>query len=213
MASITITHDMFAAMSDGARAELVKMLTAAPAAAPSAVAAVVTDDGAQTLKKRGRKPKKVVDPNAPPKEKRPPNSWILFSGRVEKLIRDAEKEKDTAKDAKMRTVVVKQFASFLKKTKADAEWTDEDILAALDGWTPPVAAEPAAESVADAEPASDAEPATEPAAEPATAAAKKRGPKKLTEMTAEERAAHDAKIAERKAKKAAAPAAEKDKTE
>jgi hypothetical protein len=44
-----------------------------------------------------------------------------------------------------------------------------------------------------------------PAAPPA-AAVKKRGPKKLTEMTAEERAAHDAKTAERKAAKAAAPA-------
>ena len=34
---------------------------------------------------------------------------------------------------------------------------------------------------------------------------KKRGPKKLADMTAEERAIHDAKVAERKAKKAAAP--------
>jgi hypothetical protein len=34
---------------------------------------------------------------------------------------------------------------------------------------------------------------------------KKRGPKKLADMTPEERAIHDAKVAERKAKKAAAP--------
>ena len=209
MASITITHDMFAAMSDGARAELVKMLTTVPAApATAAVAsAAPAPDAPAPNKKRGRKPKKVVDPNAPPKEKRPPNSWILFSGRVEKLIRDKETADGAAKESKMRTVVVKQFASSLKKVKADAEWTDEDILAALDGWTPPVAAEPVADASA-APPATDAEPA-----EPAATAAKKRGPKKLAEMTADERAAHDAKIAERKAKKAAAPAAEKDKTE
>jgi hypothetical protein len=210
MASITITHDMFAAMSEGARAELVKMLTAVPMTAPvaapvTAAPATAPADDSTSHKKRGRPSKKVVDPNAPPKEKRPPNSWILFSGRVEKLIRDAEKEKDTAKESKMRTVTVKQFASSLKKEKADAEWTDADILAALDGWTPPVKAEVVAEPAAAAEPAADAE--------PAATAAKKRGPKKLTEMTADERAAHDAKIAERKAKKAAAPAAEKDKTE
>jgi hypothetical protein len=48
-----------------------------------------------------------------------------------------------------------------------------------------------------AEPAADAEPT------------KRRGPKKLSEMTAEERAAHNAKIAERKAKKGGeAPEAE-----
>ena len=215
MASITITHEMFAAMSEGARAEIVKMLAVPPVAvAVAAAAAAEPDEVAPTpMKKRGRPSKKGVepkatDPNAPPKEKRAPNSWILFSGRVEKLIRSAELEKGADKDTKMRTVVVKQFASFLKKIKADAEWTDEAILAALESWTPPAATEAPATV---AEPVAAAEPA-EPA--PAEPAAKKRGPKKLSEMTAEERAAHDAKIAERKAKKSAeAPAAEKAKME
>ena len=40
-----------------------------------------------------------------------------------------------------------------------------------------------------------------------TSSQKRRGPKKLSEMSAEERAAHDKKVAERKAAKAAAPAA------
>lgn len=55
-------------------------------------------------------------------------------------------------------------------------------------------------------PAETAETAEEAAAVPATL--KRRGPKKLSEMTAEERAAHDAKVAARRAAaKAAEPAA------
>lgn len=46
-----------------------------------------------------------------------------------------------------------------------------------------------------------------PAAPAAVAPLKKRGPKKLSEMTAEERAAHDAKMAGRKAAKVAAAVA------
>ena len=52
--------------------------------------------------------------------------------------------------------------------------------------------------------ASDAE-----SVEEAPAEKKKRGPKKLADMNAEERAAHDAKVAERKAKKAEGGAEEK----
>jgi hypothetical protein len=68
-----------------------------------------------------------------------------------------------------------------------------------------VAAE-AAETVEHDDTASVASSATSTAA-PA-AGAKRRGPKKLTEMTTEERAAHDSKVAERKAKKTTATPAE-----
>ena len=192
MASITITAEMFARLSETARAELMKNFgsaVAAPAAAP-----VAPDANAQ--KKRGRKPKKPVDPNAPPKEKRAPNDWIIFSGRVEKLVRAGEAERGAAKEEKMRTVVVKQFASSLKKQKGMDEWTDEEIVAALAVWDPPVKTE---EEMAPAAP--------EPVVPAQPAEAKRRGPKKLSEMTAEERAAHDAKIAERKAKKESGGAA------
>jgi len=45
--------------------------------------------------------------------------------------------------------------------------------------------------------------ASEPSAAPSAEAPKRRGPKKLADMTPEEKAAHDAKVAERKAKKEA----------
>jgi hypothetical protein len=196
---------MFATLSDVARAELVKMLAAPPAAATAAAFVASAPDPASaddTPKKRGRKPKKVVDPNAPPKEKRAPNDWILFSTHVEKVIREKEAADGVDKDAKMRTVVAKQFASSLKSIKPYSEWADADILVALSTWTPPeVSKQAVAKAAAEAEAA--AAPAPADAAE-AAAAAKKRGPKKLADMTPEERAAHDEKVAERKAKKAVA---------
>jgi hypothetical protein len=193
MASITITAEMFARLSETARAELMMNFgSAAPAAPAAPTAADATSEPGQ--KKRGRKPKKPVDPNAPPKEKRAPNDWIIFSGRVEKLVRAGEAERGATKEEKMRTVVVKQFASSLKKQKSMDEWTDEEIVAALAVWDPPVKVE---EEVAPAAP----EPVVPGVVPAQPAEAKRRGPKKLSEMTAEERAAHDAKIAERKAKK------------
>ncbi len=198
---------MFAALSDAARAELVKMLAAPPSAggaaalAPVPVALSSADD---TPKKRGRKPKKVVDPNAPPKEKRPPNEWILFSTRVEKVIREKEAADGVEKESKMPTVVVKQFASSLKAVKPYDEWVDADILETLSTWTPPEVSKQAAAKAAAAAPPSPADAdAGATAAAAAPEATKKRGPKKLADMTPEERAAHDAKVAERKAKKAA----------
>jgi hypothetical protein len=223
MASITITHDMFSALSDAARAELVKMFTAAPASAVTVTSSPSPPSSADdTPVKRGRKSKKVkkpVDPDAPPKEKRPPNDWILFSNRVEKVIREKELADGVDKDSKMRTVVVKQFASSLKTVKPYDEWVDADILSTLSTWTPPeVSKQAVAKAAAEAAATAPDAAATAPAADPAPDAApqKKRGPKKLAEMTADERAAHDAKLADRKAKKAAAPAAassEKDNTD
>lgn len=69
------------------------------------------------------------------------------------------------------------------------------------------AAAPSA-AAADAVPVADAVPAPEADGNASdTSSQKRRGPKKLSEMSPEERAAHDKKVAERKLAKAAAPAA------
>jgi nucleolin len=77
------------------------------------------------------------DSDSAPKVKRAPNEWIKFSQRVERLIRTAEEDAETPKSERMRTVVVKQFASHLKGIKAYAEWEDDEITEALEGWEAP----------------------------------------------------------------------------
>jgi nucleolin len=79
-----------------------------------------------------------------PKVKRAPNEWIKFSQRVERMIRAAEEEAEKPKDERMRTVVVKQFASHLKGIKAYAEWEDDEIMEALEEWEPPTESKQAA---------------------------------------------------------------------
>jgi hypothetical protein len=80
------------------------------------------------------------------KPKRPANAWILFTQRVERAIREQEAEAGVTGSAKMKTVVVKQFASHLKGLKAYEEWDNSSIIAALSGWSapPPKAASSAA---------------------------------------------------------------------
>jgi hypothetical protein len=93
--------------------------------------------------------------DAEPK-KRAPNEWILFTKRVEALIRQKETADGVGKEAKMKTVVAKQFASHLKSQKAYAEWTDEDIVSALVGWAPPAVSKQAAKKAAGSAAASEA---------------------------------------------------------
>ena len=127
---------------------LAKMLqSSAPASAPSGKAP-----------KSAKTPKKVKaasddSADAEPKEKRAPNAWILFSARVEKLIRATEEAAQTPKESRMKTVVAKQFASHLKTLKAYDEWADDEVTEALSGWTPP---ETSKQAIAKAEKASDA---------------------------------------------------------
>lgn len=113
---------------------LAKMLqSSAPAsAAPSGGKA---PKPAKTSKKAKAASEDSAD--AEPKEKRPPNAWILFSARVEKVVREAEKAAETPKESAMKTVVAKQFASHLKTLKAYDEWTDAEITEAMATWTPP----------------------------------------------------------------------------
>jgi hypothetical protein len=75
--------------------------------------------------------------SAAEKPKRPANAWILFTQRVERAIREQEAEAGVTGSAKMKTVVVKQFASYLKGLKAYEEWDNSSIIAALSGWSAP----------------------------------------------------------------------------
>jgi hypothetical protein len=85
------------------------------------------------------------------KPKRPANAWILFTQRVERAIRQQEAEAGVTGPAKMKTVVVKQFASHLKGLKAYEEWDDGSIIAALSSWVaPPPKASASASSAASA---------------------------------------------------------------
>jgi hypothetical protein len=107
---------------------------------------------AEPAKKRRSKKEPALDEDGNPKPKRAPNAWIKFAQRVEQLIRAKETTEGAGKEDKMRTVVVKQFASHLKSQKAYDEWKDDEIVAALDGWEPPAkAAKPAAEGSDDEE--------------------------------------------------------------
>jgi hypothetical protein len=163
-----------------------------------------------TAGKPAAKASKAVDPAAPPKEKRPPNAWILFTIRVEKVVRDAEKaaeEKRAAetpeepKKAPLHTMVTKQFASYLKEQKAYEEWADEEIAEALTTWTPPETSKRAATK---AEKASDAGSVTgSVTGSEAPATEKPVGEKPKRQWSEETKAAAAAKRAATLAKKAA----------
>jgi len=68
--------------------------------------------------------------------KRPPSAWILFSVRVQKLLRPAEEGKDKAERTPVGTM--NQFAGTLwSQVKEGKEWSDEEISAAWTTFTPP----------------------------------------------------------------------------
>lgn len=170
---------------------LAKMLsTAAPA--PSSPA---------PTGKKAKKVKAPADPDAPPKEKRAPNAWIVFAMRVEKIVRAAEEVAGkTTKEERMHTIVIKQFASSLKAQKAYDEWTDDEITEAHSTWTPPeMSKQAAAKAAAPAEPEAEAVHEVEAAATASTAEKPKR------QWSEEAKAAAAAK---RAAKKAAGTPAE-----
>jgi hypothetical protein len=185
---------------------LAKMLAAAPSASAPSAAQVASLNG-----KKAKKAKKEVDPNAPPKEKRAPNSWILFAMRVEKLVRAAEAvpvpEGESAKP-RLHTIVIKQFAASLKEKKAYDEWTDDEVTEALSTWTPPEVSKQAAAKAAKAAESTGADEDSAPAAEGAPATAEK--PKR--QWSEEAKASAALKRAATKAAKAAGgaptPAAE-----
>jgi hypothetical protein len=108
---------------------LAKMLQSGPVSAPSPAPA--------------KAPAKAPKEKGPP---RPPNSWVLFTMRVQKVIRESEAAvEETRKTERpeelaatpMPVMHMQQFASHLKSLKPYEEWTDEAMLEALPGWTPP----------------------------------------------------------------------------
>lgn len=89
-------------------------------------------EAVKATRKGGKKAK--AEPTGEPKEKKAPNEWIVFSGRVEQLVRAHEQASGAEK---MKTVVVKQFASHLKSQKVYALWTDSEITAEIASFEPP----------------------------------------------------------------------------
>jgi len=96
---------------------------AAKKSLPSSPPESETDTSEAKPKKKAKKEK---DPDAP---KKAPNSWILFTMRVDALL----KEKGVAGKA----VENKQFASSLKAKKPYDEWADDEILAEKTSWVKP----------------------------------------------------------------------------
>jgi len=147
-ATATISSTVFTELLDNYQQSLIatfkKMLAEHSTSAPSS---------ASEPAKRGRKPR---DPSAP---KIPStNPWILFTKRVESIIRAKETAEDTPKESKMPTVRVKQFASDLKAKKGYEEWSDQDILTDLACWTPPEVSKQAKRAEAVPEPAPEPAP-------------------------------------------------------
>jgi hypothetical protein len=190
----TIVQELLEKHRETLLQSLAKMLSTAPPAPSSPAPAG----------KKAKKVKAPADPDAPPKEKRAPNAWIVFAMRVEKIVRAAEElAGKTTKEERMHTIVIKQFASSLKAQKGYDEWTDDEITEAHSTWTPPemskqaaakaaapvAPAEPEAEAVHEVEAAATAPPAEKPkhqwSEEAKAAAAAKRAAKKAAGTPAE----------------------------
>jgi hypothetical protein len=183
MITPAIVQELLEKHRDELMAGLAKMLSAAPPSSSSSAPAG----------KKGKKVKAPVDPDAPPKEKRAPNAWIVFAMRVEKIVRAAEElAGKTTKEERMHTIVIKQFASSLKAQKGYDEWTDDEITASHSTWTPPEMSKQAAAKAAAPEASADGD----------DAASASSAPKAKRQWSDEAKASAAAK---RAAKKAAAP--------
>jgi colicin import membrane protein len=216
-------------------AEILEIKTLLRSAPPALAASVA--------KKVGKVSKKAAaaaaDGSAPAEPKAPStNPWILFTKRVDAVLKTKYEAEGTAKEEKLTAAAAKQFASDLKGRKPYAEWTDEDIVAALDGWAPPEVSKQTAEgkskkqkkaasapsSAAGSEAGSDdesegeAEPAEKPkrkwSEEAKKAAAEKRAAKKAAKAAEAAPALADAPAAEdaEEEKPAEAPAEKPKKT-
>jgi len=160
-ATATISTTVFTELLDNYQQTLIatfKKMLAEQASVTSATPA----SESQPTKKRGRKPRDPSAPHVPST-----NPWILFTKRVESIIRAKETAEDTPKEKKMMTVRVKQFASDLKAKKGYEEWSDQDILTDLATWNPPEVSKQASKK--DTEPkevAAPPAPTPAPVAEP-----------------------------------------------
>jgi hypothetical protein len=133
--------------------------------------------------------------------KRPPSAWILFSVRVQKILRPAEEGKDKAERTPVGTM--NQFAGTLwSQVKEGKEWSDEEIMAEWDSFEAPAVSKQAAAGKGKKSPApsvGDGE-SGEPAADAAAVEKVKKARKPQSEET---KKAAAAKRAATKAKKAA----------
>ena len=106
-------------------------------AALEAVEASIAIEEAKRAAKKGGAPTLPASPEAsdgeasvaPEKPKRAPNAWIIFTQRVDALLK--------ANSVGGKATENKQFASSLKNKKAYAEWKDEEILAEKATWVKP----------------------------------------------------------------------------
>ena len=155
-------------------------------------------------------PKAKAEPEAEaegaePKEKRPPSAWIVFSVRVQGVLRPAEEALD--KSERTRVGTMNQFAGTLwAQTKASGkEWTDAEISTAWEAFTPPEVSKQTLEGKSKRSGSTGSGEEGEPVADEP----KKKGRKPMSE---EAKAAAAAKRAATKAK-AAAPAEQLDEAE
>lgn len=170
--------------------DMLKSLSAPSASAPAP----------EKEKKQRKKKASSAAEDGEPKQKRPANIWIVFTQRVERVVRAVEAAAGTPKEARMHTMTVKMFASYLKGVKPYDEWTDETITEALSDWTPP---ELSKQAVARREKA-----ASEAGSETGSVVSSASGEEKPKRKWSEEaKQAAAAKRAATKAAKAAAPAA------
>jgi hypothetical protein len=157
-------------------------------------------------KSKSKKPKAEAEAesDAEPKDKRPPSPWILFSVRVQKLLRPAEEGKDKSERTSVGTM--NQFSGTLwSQTKASGkEWTDEEISAAFADFTPPEVSKQTLEGKSKRSGSTGSGEEGEPVADET----KKRKP-----QSEETKAAAAAKRAATKAKKAAEAAEAKPEAE
>jgi len=148
--------------------------------------------------KAGKSPK---EPKEKVKRKGSPGAW---SDWTKKVMIEHDAEIKAFKEA-----AEQKAGAHLKWISANKGKTSEEWLAFKAEWdaSHPKGAKDSEASEAEAESGSDSSPQGGAVMASPVAAAKKRGPKKLADMTASERAAHDAKVAEKKAKKSAGAAA------
>ncbi len=200
----------------------------APALAPLATPAKSAKDSSPSAPaeppaapKKAKKVKAEAPESAEPKPKREPNDWIKFTSRVRSVLAPLQPE-----GKKLPPVAVTQTSSALKDAGLMPSATDDQIRAAYAEWQ---ANPPAVGKWKTAHPedkpkkskkskASDASSASTTSTKPSVAKAldfsaptsvpappaegkKRQGRKKLADMTAEERAAHDAKKAAKRASK------------
>ena len=195
MASISIV-DLFVALENQVGKDALLCAFAAYSGAPSTPAKAVAVPPV---------------PGAPVKVRKPQSEETKAAAALKRAATLAAKAIAAAGDKPAEPVVAAPAAAEEKPKKVLSKEQKEKMAAgraAAKAKKEAAAAAAPSAAAADAVPVADAVPAPEADGNASdTSSQKRRGPKKLSEMSPEERAAHDKKVAERKLAKAAAPAA------